>query len=149
MMKYNTCMEFDLQDYHFLKSTTDSIKKDLDKVEDEVTSMLPEKSTGNSIVFEKNVPMTVDIICDCEVESVPSFVTSVGMTINRVTTGQPSYINSISSMRIVWTTSEENGSRGQIQWTDCWYDITTTGTATQWTLTLPDGYSYKITKHYF
>lgn len=148
-MKYNTCMEFDLQDYHFLKSTTDSIEKKLDKVEDEVTSMLPEKSTGNSIVFEKNVPMIVDIICDCEVESVPSFGTSVGMTINRVTTGQPSYINSISSMRIVWTTSEENGSRGQIQWTDCWYNITTTGTATQWTLTLPDGYSYKITKNYF
>lgn len=148
-MKYNTCMEFNLQDYHFLKSTTDSIKKDLDKVEDEVTSMLPEKSTGNSIVFEKNVPMIVDIICDCEVESVPSFGTSAGMTINRVTTGQPSYINSVSSMRIVWTTSEENGSRGQIQWTDCYYDITTTGTATQWTLTLPDGFSYKITKNYF
>lgn len=148
-MKYNTCMEFDLQDYHFLKSTTDSIKKDLDKVEDEITSILPEKSTGNSIVFEKNVPMIVDIICDCEVENVPSFQTSVGMTINRVTTSQPSYINSISSMRIVWTTSEENGSRGQIQWTDCWYNITTTGTATQWTLTLPDGYSYKITKNYF
>ena len=148
-MKYNTCMEFDLQDYHFLKSTTDSLETKLDKVENEVTSMLPEKSTGNSVVFEKNVPMIVDIICDCEVEGVPSFATSVGMTINRVTTGQPSYINSISSMRIVWTTSEENGSRGQIQWTDCWYDITTTGTATQWTLTLPDGYSYKITKNYF
>lgn len=148
-MKYNTCMEFDLQDYHFLKSTTDSITKKLDKVEDEVTSMLPEKSTGNSIVFEKGVPMTVDIICDCEVETVPSFQTSVGMTIRRVTVDQPGYINSISSMRIVWNTSEENGSRGQIQWTDCWYDITTTGTATQWTLTLPDGFSYKITKNYF
>ena len=148
-MKYNTCMEFDLQDYHFLKSTTDSIQTKLDKVEDEVTSMLPEKSTGNSIVFEKNVPMIVDIICDCEVESVPSFGTSVGMTIRRVTVDQPGYINSISSMRIVWTTSEENGSRGQIQWTDCWYDITTTGKETQWTLTLPDGYSYKITKNYF
>ena len=148
-MKYNTCMEFDLQDYHFLKSTTDSIQTKLDKVEDEVTSMLPEKSTGNSIVFEKNVPMIVDIICDCEVESVPAFGTSVGMTIRRVTVDQPGYINSISSMRIVWTTSEENGSRGQIQWTDCWYDITTTGTATQWTLTLPEGYSYKITKNYF
>lgn len=148
-MKYNTCMEFDLQDYHFLKSTTDSIQTKLNKVEDEVTSMLPEKSTGNSIVFEKNVPMIVDIICDCEVESVPSFQTSVGMTINRVTTGQPSYINSISCMRIVWTTSEDNGSRGQIQWTDAFYNITTTGTATQWTLTLPDEYSYKITKNYF
>lgn len=148
-MKYNTCMEFDLQDYHFLKSTTDSLEKKLDKVEDEVTSMLPEKSTGNSIVFEKNVPMIVDIICDCEEESVPSFDTSVGMTIKRVTTGQPSYINSISSMRIVWTTSEENGSRGQIQWNTGYYDITTTGIATQWTLTLPEGYSYKITKNYF
>ena len=148
-MKYNTCMEFDLQDYHFLKSTTDSIKNKLSKVEDEVTSMLPEKSTGNSIVFEKNIPMIVDIICDCDIESVPSFVTSVGMTINRVTTGQPSHINSISSMRIVWTTSEENGSRGQIQWTDCWYNITTTGSATQWTLTLPEGFSYKIIKNYF
>lgn len=148
-MKYNTCMEFDLQDYHFLKSTIDSLEKKLDKVEDEITSMLPEKSTGNSIVFEKNVPMIVDIICDCEVETVPSFQTSVGMTIRRVTVDQPGYINSISSMRIVWNTSTENGSRGQIQWTDCWYDITTTGTATQWTLTLPDGFSYKITKHYF
>lgn len=148
-MKYNTCMEFDLQDYHFLKSTTDSLEKKLDKVENEVTSMLPEKSTGNSIVFEKNIPMTVDIICDCEVESVPFFGTSVGMTINRVTTGQPSHIDSISSMRIVWTTSEENGSRGQIQWTDCWYNITTTRSATQWTLTLPEGFSYKIIKNYF
>ena len=144
-MKYNTCMEFDLQEYHFLKSTTDSIKKDLDKVEE----ILPEKSTGNSIVFKKNVPMIVDIICDCEVESVPSFGTSAGMTIRQVNIDPPGYINSISSMRIVWTTSEENGSRAQIQWTDCWYDITTTGTATQWTLTLPDGYSYKITKNYF
>ena len=145
MMKYNTCMEFDLQDYHFLKSTTDSIKKDLDKVEE----ILPEKSTGNSIVFKKNVPMIVDIICDCEVESVPSFGTSAGMTVRQVNIDPPGYINSISIMRIVWTTSEENGSRGQIQWTDCYYDITTTGTATQWTLTLPDGFNYKITKNYF
>nr|DAF21760.1 MAG TPA: hypothetical protein [Bacteriophage sp.] len=148
-MKYNTCMEFDLQDYHFLKSTTDSIQTKLDKVEDEVTSMLPEKSTGNSIVFEKNVPMIVDVICDCEVEGVPSFGTSVGMTIRRVTTDHPSYINAISYMKIVWTTSEENGSRGQIQWNTGYYDITTTGTETQWTLTLPEGYSYKITKNYF
>ena len=148
-MKYNTCMEFDLQDYHFLKSTTDSIKKDLDKVEDEITSILPEKSTGNSIVFKKNVPMIVDIICDCELEGPPSFQTSAGMTVRQVNIDPPGYINSISSMRIVWTTSEENGSRGQIQWTDCYYDITTTGTATQWTLTLPSNYSYKITKNYF
>ena len=100
-MKYNTYMEFDLQDYHFLKSTIDSLAKKLDKVEDEVTSMLPEKSTGNSIVFEKNVPMIVDIVCDCEVESVSSFQTSPGMTIKRVTVDHPGYINSISRMSIV------------------------------------------------
>ena len=46
-MKYNTCTEFDLQDYHFLKSITDSLEKKLDKIEDEVTTNLPEKSTGN------------------------------------------------------------------------------------------------------
>ena len=146
-MKYNTCMEFDLQDYHFLKSTTDAIQDKLDKVEE----ILPEKSTGNSIVFKKNVPMIVDIICDCEVEGVfsPSFGASAGMTIRQVNIDPPGYINSVSIMRIVWNTSEENGSRGQIQWTDCYYDITTTGTATQWTLTLPSNYSYKITKNYF
>ena len=27
--------------------------------------------------------------------------------------------------------------------------ITTTGTAIQWTLTLPEGFSHKITKNYF
>ena len=148
MMKYNTCMEFDLQDYHFLKSTTDSIKKDLDKVEDEITSILPEKSTGNSIVFKKSVPMIVDIICDRVVETVPSFGTSAGMTVRQVNTDPPGYINSVSSMRIVWTTKYDS-SRGQIQWTDAYYDITTTGTATQWTLTLPEGFNYKITKNYF
>ncbi len=93
--------------------------------------------------------MIVDIICDCEVESVPSFQTSAGMTVRQVNIDPPGYITSVSSMRIVWTTSEENGSRDQIQWTDCYYDITTTGTATQWTLTLPDAFSYKITKNYF
>ena len=144
-------MEFDLQDYHFLKSTTDAIQTKLDKVEDEITSILPEKSTGNSIVFKKNVPMIVDIICDCEVEGVfsPSFQTSAGMTVRQVNVDPPGYINSISNMRIIWTTSEDNSSKGQIQWTDAYYDITTTGTETQWTLTLPEGLKYKITKNYF
>ena len=138
-------MEFDLQDYHFLKSTTDAIQAKLDKVE----TILPEKSTGNSIVFKKNVPMIVDIICDCNMEIVPSFQTSAGMSVVKMNADGPSYVASVSSMRIVWNTSEDNGSRGQIQWTDAYYDITTTGTATQWTLTLPEGFNYKITKNYF
>ena len=142
-------MEFDLQDYHFLKSTTDAIQTKLDKVEDEITSILPEKSTGNTIVFKKNVPMIVDIICDCEIEMAPSFQASAGMSVVKMNTEGPSYISSVSSMRIVWNTSEANGSRGQIQWTDAYYDITTSGTATQWTLTLPAGFNYKITKNYF
>ena len=148
-MKYNTCMEFDLQDYHFLKSTTDAIQIKLDKVEDEITSILPEKSTGNSIVFKKNVPMIVDIICDRKSETVPSFQASAGMSVRKITTNDPGYIDLVSSMRIVWNTSEDNGSIGQIQWTDAYYDIITTGTATKWTLTLPEGFNYKITKNYF
>ena len=138
-------MEFDLQDYHFLKSTTDAIQDKLDKVEE----ILPEKSTGNSIVFKKNVPMIVDIICDRKSASAPSFQASAGMTVSKTTPNDPGYIDLVSSMRIVWNTSRANGSRGQIQWTDAYYDITTTGTATQWTLTLPEGFNYKITKNYF
>ena len=145
-MKYNTCMEFDLQDYHFLKATTDDIQTKLDKVE----TILPEKNTGRSIVFEKNVPMIVDIICDRKSPGVPSFQASAGMTVRQVSVDDPGYIDSVSIMRIVWSTSEANGSRGQIQWTDAYYDITTTtGTATKWTLTLPEGFNYKITKNYF
>lgn len=115
-MKYNTCMEFDLQDYHFLKSTTDAIQAKLDKVETEITSISPEKSTGRSIVFKKNVPMIVDIICDHEATGVPSssFQASAGMSVRQVSVDDPGYIDAISSMRIVWTTSEDKGSRGQI-----------------------------------
>ena len=142
-------MEFDLQDYHFLKSTTDAIQAKLDKVEDEITSILPEKSTGNTIVFKKNVPMIVDIICDCEVALTPSFKASAGMSVRKITPNDPGYIDLVSSMRIVWNTSEYNGPMGQIQWTNAYYDIITTGTATQWTLTLPEGFNYKITKNYF
>ena len=142
-------MEFDLQDYHFLKSTTDAIQAKLDKVETEITSISPEKSTGRSIVFKKNVPMIVDIICDREAPTVPSFQASAGMSVRKITPNDPSYIDLVSSMRIVWNTSEDNGSIGLIQWTDAYYDITTTGTATQWTLTLPEGFNYKIIKNYF
>ena len=138
-------MEFDLQDYHFLKSTTDAIQDKLDKVED----VLPEKSTGRSIVFEKNVPMIVDIICDRKSPGAPSFQASAGMSVRQVSVDDPGYIDIVSSMRIVWTTSEDNGSVGQIQWNNAYYDITTTGTATKWTLTLPEGFNYKITKNYF
>ena len=89
-MKYNTCMEFDLQDYHFLKSTTDSIKKDLDKVEDEITSILPEKSIGNSIVLKKNETLTADIIVTEFIDGAheaPVFTASTGMTVSKDTTG--------------------------------------------------------------
>lgn len=142
-------MEFDLQDYHFLKSTTDAIQAKLDKVETEITSISPEKSTGRSIVFKKNVPMIVDIICDHKAGTTPSFQASAGMSVRKITPNDPSYIDLVSSMRIVWNTSEDNGSIGQIQWTDAYYDIITTGTETQWTLTLPEGFNYKIIKNYF
>ena len=156
MMKYNTCMEFDLQDYHFLKSTTDSIKKDLDKVEDEITSILPEKSTGNSIVLKKDETLTIDIIATEFIDGAheaPVFTPSTGMNVIKKTTSQPQFISDVSEMRICWTTySDDFGgtySKGIINWNNCIYQINTPGNQTQWTLTLPEGFNYKITKNYF
>ena len=155
-MKYNTCMEFDLQDYYFLKSTTDSIKKDLDKVEDEITSILPEKSTGNSIVLKVNETLTIDIIATEFIDGAheaPVFTPSTGMTVIKRTTSQPQFISEVSEMRICWTTySDDFGgtySKGIINWNNCIYTINTPGNQTQWTLTLPEGFNYKITKNYF
>lgn len=155
-MKYNTCMEFDLQDYHFLKSTTDSIKKDLDKVEDEITSILPEKSTSNSIVLKKNETLTIDIIATEFIDGAheaPVFTPSAGMNVIKRTTSQPQFISEVSEMRICWTTySDDFGgtySKGIINWNNCIYTISTPGNQTQWTLTLPEGFNYKITKNYF
>ena len=149
-------MEFDLQDYHFLKSTTDSIKKDLDKVEDEITSILPEKSTGNSIVLKENETLTIDIIATEFVDGAheaPVFTPSAGMNVIKKTTSQPQFISEVSEMRICWTTySDDFGgtySKGIINWNNCIYTINTPGNQTQWTLTLPEGFNYKITKNYF
>lgn len=149
-------MEFDLQDYHFLKSTTDSIQTKLDKVEDEVTSMLPEKSTGNSIILEKNVTLIADIIVTQFLDGAsqaPEFTTSTGMTINRETASQPQFISEVSEMRICWTTyTDDFGglyTQGIINWNGCIYTLHTPGNQTQWTLTLPEGFNYKITKNYF
>ena len=151
-MKYNTCMEFDLQDYHFLKSTTDSIKKDLD----EVISILPEKSTENSIVLKKNETLTIDIIATQFTDGAseaPVFAASTGMNVSKKSTGQPQFINEVSEIRICWTTySDDFGdtySKGIINWNGCIYTINTPGNQTQWTLTLPEGFNYKITKNYF
>ena len=151
-MKYNTCMEFDLQDYHFLKSTTDSIKKDLDKVEE----ILPEKSTGNSIVLKKDETLTADIIVTEFIDGAheaPVFTASTGMNVIKKTTSQPQFISEVSEMRICWTTySDDFGgtySKGIINWNNCIYTINTPGNQTQWTLTLPEGFNYKITKNYF
>ena len=151
-MKYNTCMEFDLQDYHFLKSTTDSIKKDLDKVEE----ILPEKSTGNSIVLKVNETLTIDIIATEFIDGAheaPVVTASTGMNVIKKTTSQPQFISEVSEMRICWTTySDDFGgtySKGIINWNNCIYTINTPGNQTQWTLTLPEGFNYKITKNYF
>ena len=151
-MKYNTYMEFDLQDYHFLKSTTDSIKKDLDKVEE----ILPEKSTGNTIVLKKNETLTADIIVTEFIDGAheaPVFTASTGMNVIKKTTSQPQFISEVSEMRICWTTySDDFGgtySKGIINWNGCIYTINTPGNQTQWTLTLPEGFNYKITKNYF
>ena len=151
-MNCNPHMPFSEQDYHFLKSTNDSIKKNLD----EVTSMLPEKSTDNFIVLKKNITLTADIIVTEFIDGsheAPVFTSSAGMTVRRETTSEPQFINEVSEMRICWTTySDDFGgtySKGIINWNNCIYTINTPGNQTQWTLTLPEGFNYKITKNYF
>lgn len=145
-MKYNTCMEFDLQDYHFLKSTTDSIQTKLDKVEDEVTQMLPENSTGSSIVLEPNVPLIATVMA-FGTPSTPTYSFSVSgtnsPTINRKTTNYPANAEPISMFHVVW-----DGLHGQIDWNDCYWLIERNEQPGDVTLTFPNEYGYRISINY-
>lgn len=145
-MKYNTCMEFDLQDYHFLKSTTDSINKKLDEVEDEVTSMLPEKSTGRSIILEPNVPMIATVMA-FGTPSTPTYSFTVSGTNNptviRKSTSYPVNAEPISMFHVVW-----DGLHGQIDWNDCYWLIERNEQSGDVTLTFPNEYGYRISINY-
>ena len=136
-------MEFDLQDYHFLKSTTDAIQTRLDKVE---TEMLPEKSTGRSIVLETNVPMIATVM----VFGTPSTTTysftvsgTNNPTVNRKTTNDPSHAEPISMFHIVW-----DGLHGQIDWNGCYWLIERNEQPGDITLTFPNEYDYRISINY-
>lgn len=145
-MKYNTCMEFDLQDYHFLKSTTDSLSKKLDEVEDEVTSMLPEKSTGRSIILEPNVPMIATVMA-FGTPSTPTYSFTVSGTNNptviRKSTSYPVNAEPISMFHVVW-----DGLHGQIDWNDCYWLIERNEQSGDVTLTFPNEYGYRISLNY-
>lgn len=145
-MKYNTSMEFDLQDYHFLKSTTDSINKKLESVEDEVTSMLPEKSTGRSIILEPNVPMIATVMA-FGTPSTPTYSFTVSGTNNptlaRKSTSYPVNAEPISMFHVVW-----DGLHGQIDWNDCYWLIERNEQSGDVTLTFPNEYGYRISINY-
>lgn len=145
-MKYNTCMEFDLQDYHFLKSTTDSINKKLDKVEDEVTQMFPENSTGRSIVLEPNVPLIATVIASGTPDTPTYSFTVSGSnnpTVKRVTIDYPDTAEPISMFHIIW-----DGLHGQIDWNDCYWLIERNEQPGDVTLTFPNEYAYRISINY-
>ena len=141
-MKYNTCMEFDLQDYHFLKSTTDAIQTKLDKVE----KTFPEKSTSNSIVLEANVPMIATVMA-FGTPSTPTYSFTVSgtnsPTVNRKTTNNPSHAEPISMFHIVW-----DGLHGQIDWNGCYWLIERNEQPGNVTLTFPNEYDYRISINY-
>lgn len=145
-MKYNTYMEFDLQDYYFLKSTTDSINKKLESVEDEVTSMLPEKSTGRSIILEPNVPMIATVMA-FGTPSTPTYSFTVSGTNNptviRKSTSYPVNAEPISMFHVVW-----DGLHGQIDWNDCYWLIERNEQSGDVTLTFPNEYGYRISINY-
>ena len=143
-MKYNTCMEFDLQDYHFLKSTTDAIQTKLDKVETQINQMSPKKrSTGRSIVLEANVPMIATVMAFGTPDTPTYSFTVSGTnspTVNRKTTNYPSHAEPISMFHIVW-----DGLHGQIEWNGCYWLIEGNGDIT---LTFPNEYGYRISINY-
>ena len=146
-------MEFDLQDYHFLKSTTDAIQVRLDKVETEKKkkkstgrSIVPEKSTGNSIVLEANVPMIATVMAfGTPSTSTYSFTVSGtnSPTVNRKTTNNPSHAEPISMFHIVW-----DGLHGQIDWNGCYWLIERNEQPGNITLTFPNEYDYRISINY-
>ena len=135
-------MEFDLQDYHFLKATTDTMQSKLDKVE----KMFPEKSTGKSIVLEANVPMIATVMAFGTPDtSTYSFTVSGenSPTIIRKSTGYPANAEPISMFHIVW-----DGLHGQIDWNDCYWLIERNEQPGDVTLTFPNEYGYRISINY-
>lgn len=145
-MKYNTYMEFDLQDYHFLKASTDSLEKKLDKVEDEVNQMFPENSTGRSIVLEANVPMIATVMA-FGTPGTPTYSFTVSgtnsPTVIRKSTGYPANAEPISMFHVVW-----DGLHGQIDWNDCYWLIERNEQPGDVTLTFPNEYGYRISINY-
>lgn len=142
-MKYNTCMEFDLQDYHFLKASIDSLEKKLDKVEDEANQMFPENSTGRSIVLEANVPMIATVMAF----GTPTYSFTVSgtnsPTVIRKSTGYPANAEPISMFHVVW-----DGLHGQIDWNDCYWLIERNEQPGDVILTFPNEYGYRISINY-
>ena len=135
-------MEFDLQDYHFLKSTTDAIQTKLDKVE----KTFPEKSTGSSIVLEANVFMIATVMA-FGTPGTPTYSFTVSgensPTIIRKSTGYPANAEPISMFHIVW-----DGLHGQIDWNDCYWLIERNEQPGDVTLTFPNEYGYRISINY-
>lgn len=145
-MKYNTCREFDLQDYHFLKASIDSLEKKLDKVEDEANQMFPENSTGRSIVLEANVPMIATVMA-FGTPGTPTYSFTVSGTnspsVIRKSTGYPANAEPISMFHVVW-----DGLHGQIDWNDCYWLIERNEQPGDVTLTFPNEYGYRISINY-
>lgn len=145
-MKYNTCMEFDLQDYHFLKASIDSLENKLDKVEDEANQMFPENSTGRSIVLEANVPMIATVMA-FGTPGTPTYSFTVSgtnsPTVIRKSTGYPANAEPISMFHVVW-----DGLHGQIDWNDCYWLIERNEQPGDVTLTFPNEYGYRISINY-
>ena len=131
-MNYNPRMGFNEQDYHLLKTHQSS-------------GGSSEYSTNSSLVLEKGKDCIYTILTDCVVEGTMSFTTSPGLTIRAIQIDDPT-VYEVSKMTIIWSTSEKNGSRGQIQWAEGLWQISTTGTYDHWTLTLPSNFTYKIIK---
>ena len=128
-----------------LKNSVEENEKKLDKVDDEITQMLPEKSTGNSVILQRNVACLIDVIASgTPATKTYSFTVSNGATIERQSTAYPASAEPVSRFSIVW-----DGLHGQIDWNGCYWLVERNEQPIDVTLTFPAEYGYKITLNYF
>lgn len=145
-MKYNICAEFDLQDFFLTKIALAKLEGKVDRIQDETDAMFPEKSTGHSVILERNTPCRVEVIAS-GTPSTPTYsftVSPSAASLVRKSTDFPEAAEPVSAFTIVW-----DGLHGHISWNGCHWLVERNEQPVDITLTFPDEYEYKISIFYF
>lgn len=144
-MKYSF-QNFSEQDYFLTKVTLARLEGKVDRIQDETDAMFPEKSTGRSVILERNIPCRVEVIAS-GTPSTPTYsftVSPAAASLVRKSTDFPETAEPVSAFTIVW-----DGLHGQIDWNGCYWLIERNEQPVDITLTFPNEYGYKISIFYF